>query len=166
MHSLVHGDIMHKRLLPKANCFKYQSTYIAFSLKEKVRLKNPLFGVNTPNLFAFFDRDHGNGSNDCLAWIENILQQTNNLNGLNLNNYEIYTDSHKLINNNNNNNNVNKNGSQRIVNSNGSKQNNINGNHDRPMLPPPPIPNNQISDLQQIQQQMIKKKLTKKITKI
>ena len=58
-------------------------------------------------------------------------------------------------------NNVNKNGNnnQRIANLNGFKQN-INGNHDRPMLPPPPIPNNQISDLQQIQQQMIKKKLT------
>jgi DUF1365 family protein len=75
--SLILGRVMHKRLLPKANGFNYQSTYIAFSLKEKSLLKNRLFGVNQKNLFAFFDRDHGDGSNDCAAWIENILQQVN-----------------------------------------------------------------------------------------
>ena len=87
----------------------------------------------------------------------NILQQTNNLNGLNINNYEIYTDSNKL-------NNM-KNGSRNMPQSHSpalSKQhsNGNNNNNERPILPPPPIPNNQMSDLQQIQQQMIKKKLT------
>jgi len=89
----------------------------------------------------------------------NILQQTNHLNGMNLNNYEIYSESNTILN-------GNKNGQRIIQNqqhqphSNGKSNSNSHHIADRPMLPPPPVPNNQISDFQQIQQQMIKKKLT------
>ena len=75
--NLIGGRVMHKRILPKTNHFNYQSTYISFSLKEKSRLKNAIFGVNKLNIFSFFDCDHGNGSNDCLTWIEDILLKTN-----------------------------------------------------------------------------------------
>jgi hypothetical protein len=149
---------IHQQKQPQYDDASYYQQQLL--LINQAKQQQQLISSNNPLLFnKHFQPSHlgyDDFDNQFMIPVQpNILQQTNNLNGLNLNNYEIYTDSHKMINN------VNKNGNnnQRIANLNGFKQN-INGNHDRPMLPPPPIPNNQISDLQQIQQQMIKKKLT------
>lgn len=149
---------IHQQKQPQYDDASYYQQQLL--LINQAKQQQQLISSNNPLLFnKHFQPSHlgyDDFDNQFMIPVQpNILQQTNNLNGLNLNNYEIYTDSHKMINN------VNKNGNnnQRIPSLNGCKQN-INGNHDRPMLPPPPIPNNQISDLQQIQQQMIKKKLT------
>ncbi len=75
--NLIAGEVMHKRLLPKVNQFTYQSFYLAFSLKEKSQLSQKFFSVNSFNLYSFFDRDHGDGSNDCLSWFKKILSENN-----------------------------------------------------------------------------------------
>lgn len=67
-----------------------------------------------------------------------------------INNCSVYSESHNYTNGNK----INK---TNIQIASLSKTNQTQSVNERPMLPPPPIPDHQISDLQQIQQQLIKK---------
>lgn len=72
---LLIGKIMHKRFLPRTNQFNYHSIYIGFSLAEKLQLKKKLFSVNKPNIYSFYDCDHGRKESNCESWIKEILRQ-------------------------------------------------------------------------------------------
>ena len=75
------GDVKHRRLRPAQNAFGYG--VFTISIPMRARRENPsLLGGgglkdNRLGLCSFFDKDHGLGGSDGLAWIENILQENN-----------------------------------------------------------------------------------------
>ncbi len=82
--SIMFGHVMHKRLLPKINGFKYRIYYIIFPLSA---LQNPKFPLplNRLSLLSFHTKDHGNRQKniDLQHWVRDILATHNvtNANG-------------------------------------------------------------------------------------
>lgn len=76
MKGLYLATIYHKRFFPRVNEFTYSGHYIKFSLKQMKSLKSKFFGVNSFNLFSFYEKDHGyrNGS-DLNIWVRETLNQ-------------------------------------------------------------------------------------------
>ena len=76
-NQIYRGQVMHRRLVDTP----YRFEYAVFSLLLDIdRLadtvdRSRLFSYNRPNLFAFYDRDHGPGDGQPLRpWLENHLQ--------------------------------------------------------------------------------------------
>ena len=73
------GLVKHRRLRPAKNAFGYGVFTISIPMRSRKQQVNLLsqhgLGDNSSRLFAFFDRDHGVGEADSLAWIENILHE-------------------------------------------------------------------------------------------
>lgn len=59
MAQIFFGGVMHSRLRPKRNAFRYRVFFMRFRLSEIGALENRLFSVNRWNLFSFHFRDHG-----------------------------------------------------------------------------------------------------------
>ena len=74
------GVVKHQRLRPAKNSFGYG--VFTISIPMRARRKNPGLLSNRGlrdnhlGLFSFFDKDHGLGESDSLAWIENILHES------------------------------------------------------------------------------------------
>ncbi|MEO6946611.1 MAG: DUF1365 domain-containing protein [Nitrobacter sp.] len=62
--SLYVGSIMHRRLRPPTHQFRYRAFWFLIDLDELADLSNKLkwFSYNRPNVFSFYDADHGDGS--------------------------------------------------------------------------------------------------------
>lgn len=72
-HQIIAGEVMHARLSPKTNRFKYKICYVSINLSqlETLPLNRNRFG-----LFSFYDSDHGADDNtDLLAWARTILAE-------------------------------------------------------------------------------------------
>lgn len=72
------GSVTHKRLRPFAQAFRYRVFSLYVDLDELPALDRSLrlFSHNRPNLFAFFDRDHGPRDGTPLRpWIERHLHR-------------------------------------------------------------------------------------------
>jgi DUF1365 family protein len=73
------GQVKHRRLRPASNAFGYG--VFTLSIPMRSRRDNPgilnHYGVkdNRFGICSFYDKDHGHGGPDSLAWIENILQE-------------------------------------------------------------------------------------------
>jgi len=70
--------IFHKRVKPKQHRLAYRVFYLLLDLDELDRLhrRSKWFSVNSFNVFSFFDRDHGPGTNDPLRpWVERQLAE-------------------------------------------------------------------------------------------
>ncbi len=73
------SKVMHKRLIPKVNRFTYGVYYLAFPLSKINALSDGWrFGVNTPGILSFYEKDHGarDGSN-LEEWARQMLKQKN-----------------------------------------------------------------------------------------
>lgn len=82
---LAKGSTWHRRQLPTANAFKYDVYFLYLPMKamrqnkaqnktRKQALKQTLaLAVNRWGLLSFYDRDHGLGQGDALAWAESVL---------------------------------------------------------------------------------------------
>lgn len=71
------GHVMHRRLSDTPYRFDYAvfSVLLDIDRVTDTAEQNRLFGYNRPNLFAFYDRDHGPGDDSPLRpWIEAHLQ--------------------------------------------------------------------------------------------
>lgn len=70
------GDVMHARLRPRRNAFRYRVFFLRFPLSAIDRLGNALFSVNRWNVFSFHFKDHGprDGSHP-QAWLRGLLVQ-------------------------------------------------------------------------------------------
>ena len=73
------GHVWHKRLRPVINSFQYSVFFLRIPLHTlNISKKWPLFlSYNRSNLFALYDKDHGDGKTPLLTWIKTILQQHN-----------------------------------------------------------------------------------------
>ena len=74
------GKVAHQRIGKAANAFTYPALFLCFPLSKTNELSGPLFGLNRFNLFAFFQRDHGDEA-DALQWIRAVLG-ANDLSGI------------------------------------------------------------------------------------
>jgi DUF1365 family protein len=74
MKKLYKANIFHKRYHPRVNKFNYGGYYIKFSVDHIDQLRGPIFGVNSFNLFSFYESDHGYKDIRSLRqWAEDIL---------------------------------------------------------------------------------------------
>jgi DUF1365 family protein len=73
---LFHGSVLHARLRPRRNAFRYRVFFVRFPLHQIHQLDNALFSINRWNLFSFHYRDHGarDGSHP-EDWIRALLAQ-------------------------------------------------------------------------------------------
>jgi DUF1365 family protein len=53
------GNVMHARLRPRRNSFRYRVFFLRLPLSKLNDISNPLFSVNRWNLFSFQFSDHG-----------------------------------------------------------------------------------------------------------
>lgn len=71
------GEVRHHRLRPAENRFTYGVFFIRVGLRGTAHQASELscsgFSHNRFNLLSFFDKDHGDGQQTPLAWVENLL---------------------------------------------------------------------------------------------
>jgi uncharacterized protein len=69
------GTVRHTRLRPSKNAFAYPAFYMRLpvhEMKEVVRARKGLFGLNQPGVLSFYESDHGDGKG-CFRWITQLL---------------------------------------------------------------------------------------------
>jgi DUF1365 family protein len=62
LSALYFGHVVHHRLLPRVHRFRYGVMALLLDLDQVDELQLRLFSHNRFNLYAFYDRDHGNGA--------------------------------------------------------------------------------------------------------
>lgn len=74
----ISAGVMHARLRPKRNAFRYAVPYVAIpSRAMEAPARHGLFSVDKANLFSVRLRDYGNGGVGGLAWVKDVLAQRN-----------------------------------------------------------------------------------------
>jgi uncharacterized protein len=75
---LYRGEVLHTRLRPARNAFRYPVFFLRFPLSQMAGLKNSVFSINRFNLLSFHTRDHGDRCEDgaaLIAWIQALLNR-------------------------------------------------------------------------------------------
>jgi uncharacterized protein len=67
------GSVRHERLRPRAHAFDYRTYFLMLPLRALHARPDPRLARNRFGLISFADRDHGDGRDDCLTWIEEQL---------------------------------------------------------------------------------------------
>ena len=67
------GQVRHARLRPAPNRFAYPTYFLMLPMRSLRRAPSPVLARNRFGLISFFDRDHGDGREDSLAWLEELL---------------------------------------------------------------------------------------------
>lgn len=82
---LCFGKVYHKRLRPALHTFIYGVYFIRLPLRamQQAPISLKLFSHNRFNLLSFYDRDHGDGRQPLLGWIDALLKSegVNDANG-------------------------------------------------------------------------------------
>lgn len=82
---ILFGSVMHKRLFPKVNAFKYSIYYLSLPLsKINKSLETGYLKYNRFGLLSFYDRDHGDrDGSDLRDWAQKTLhsQGVDNVDG-------------------------------------------------------------------------------------
>ncbi|WP_076593718.1 DUF1365 domain-containing protein [Herminiimonas arsenitoxidans] len=80
LHSaqLCFGKVQHTRLRPVQHAFNYGVYFMRLPLRAMAQQapSNPvLFSQNRFNLLSFWDKDHGDGQQSLISWIDALLQR-------------------------------------------------------------------------------------------
>jgi DUF1365 family protein len=67
------GQVRHTRLRPARNSFAYRTYFLMLPMRRLRAAPCTALAHNRFGLISFFDRDHGDGRADSLAWIEEML---------------------------------------------------------------------------------------------
>jgi DUF1365 family protein len=67
------GSVRHERLRPSAHAFEYSTYFLMLPLRALRAHPEPALSRNRFGLMSFHDRDHGDGRDDCLAWLDERL---------------------------------------------------------------------------------------------
>ncbi len=70
---LARGLVRHARLRPAAHAFNYPTLFLLLPMRSLRDQACAALNRNRSTLFAFADRDHGEGGTDALAWLEGLL---------------------------------------------------------------------------------------------
>ncbi|MFZ6719183.1 DUF1365 domain-containing protein [Undibacterium sp. Ji49W] len=75
--ALCTGEVMHLRMRPAKNAFRYGVFFMRIPLRAlasgKPVSKSRLFSINRFNLLSFHERDHGDGKQALTAWLDQLL---------------------------------------------------------------------------------------------
>lgn len=67
------GQVRHARLRPVRHAFAYRTYFLMLPLRTLRAAPSPDLARNRFGLLAFHDRDHGDGRDDALAWLDELL---------------------------------------------------------------------------------------------
>jgi len=72
---LCFGNVHHTRMRPARNRFNYGVYFLRLPLRNIAShdIQTTLFSRNRFNLLSHYDKDHGDGKQPLLAWIEQLL---------------------------------------------------------------------------------------------
>ena len=68
------GQVRHTRLRPAGNAFAYPTYFLMLPLRTLHREGHPTLAHNRAGSLSFFDRDHGDGGDNALLWLDALLQ--------------------------------------------------------------------------------------------
>ncbi|HMA06684.1 MAG TPA: DUF1365 domain-containing protein [Ramlibacter sp.] len=69
------GEVRHTRLRPVRHAFAYPTCFLLLPMRSLRRDGSGALARNRTALLSFHDRDHGDGSEDALAWLDALLQR-------------------------------------------------------------------------------------------
>jgi uncharacterized protein len=67
------GEVRHTRFRPARNAFRYASFFLLLPMRSLRDCAAPALARNRFGLISFYDRDHGDGRADSLAWLDELL---------------------------------------------------------------------------------------------
>ena len=67
------GVVRHRRLRPAQNAFDYRTYFLMLPMRSLREQACTALRRNRFGLIAFHDRDHGDGGDDALAWLDELL---------------------------------------------------------------------------------------------
>jgi len=70
---LATGIVRHRRLRPRENAFDYRTYFLMLPMRSLRSNGDGALVRNRSGLVSFFDRDHGDGRRDALAWLDELL---------------------------------------------------------------------------------------------
>jgi DUF1365 family protein len=68
------GVVRHRRLRPRVHAFDYPTYFLMLPMRTLRAAPSSTLRRNRFGLLSFFDRDHGDGREDALAWLDELLQ--------------------------------------------------------------------------------------------
>ncbi len=68
------GQVRHTRLRPVRNAFAYPTYFLMLPMRSLARTPCAALARNRRGALSFYDRDHGEGGGDALAWLDALLQ--------------------------------------------------------------------------------------------
>ena len=71
------GQVRHTRLRPARHSFVYDTYFLMLPLRSLRAQASNALARNRFGLISFFDRDHGDGGPDSLAWMDALLAREN-----------------------------------------------------------------------------------------
>lgn len=73
------GQVRHARLKPRQHAFSYPTFFLMLPLRtlhaQRARGDVPVLPHNRRGAISFHDRDHGDGSDNALPWLDALLQR-------------------------------------------------------------------------------------------
>ena len=71
------GQVRHTRLRPARHQFVYPTYFLMLPMRSLRAQASEVLARNRFGLISFFDRDHGDGASDSLAWLDALLVREN-----------------------------------------------------------------------------------------
>ncbi len=68
------GQVRHTRLRPVRNAFAYPTYFLMLPMRSLARAPCAALARNRRAALSFYDRDHGDGGSDALAWLDALLR--------------------------------------------------------------------------------------------
>ena len=69
------GRVMHKRLRPASNAFNYPTYFLMLPMRSLHRQGSGVLAHNRSGALSFFDRDHGDGGDNAVLWLDDLLRR-------------------------------------------------------------------------------------------
>ena len=67
------GQVMHQRLRPAPNAFNYPTYFLMLPMRSLHRHGSGALAHNRRSALSFFDRDHGDGGDNAVDWLDALL---------------------------------------------------------------------------------------------
>lgn len=67
------GQVRHKRIKPVAHAFAYPTYFLMLPMRTLANKADAALKRNRWGALSFYDKDHGDGRSDALAWINELL---------------------------------------------------------------------------------------------
>jgi DUF1365 family protein len=69
------GQVMHQRLRPAPNAFNYPTYFLMLPMRSLHRNGSGALAHNRRSALSFFDRDHGDGGDNAVEWLDALLRR-------------------------------------------------------------------------------------------